>query len=174
MHPRPHLRSALATLLAASLVGNVSLAQATVPLKAQAVLVTKILLFDRTLPKGRPAQVVVVYGDERGAADELIAALASSKAVQARAVPVGDVASVSAADAVYFFPKGLVGPTKDAAFKAKALTFGSEGAMAVSGGVGVALTTLDGKAKILVNLGVVKAHGHELSSDLLGLSKIVP
>ena len=143
-----------------------------VPVKIQAVLIVKILLFDRALPHDHSARFVIVYGDERADARELELALGAA-GFAAKTVKVTDLEALTGAEAAVFFPHALGAEALLAAQRAKMLTFGSEPQMVQNGSVGVAVGESDGKPHIFVNLKVVHASGHDLASELLNLATVI-
>ena len=147
------------TMIALILAAWSSAAAQTVPAPLQAALLKKIFTFDKALSGKASVEVVVI-----GSADDIVAALkgAGMDAKAGNAVG-GDVVYVAAGAPSH----------KAATAKTSTLSVSGSSALAESGQVSVAVGLEDGKPKIYVNLGQLKAEGHELSADLLKLAKII-
>jgi len=142
------------------------------PLRMQAVLIEKILLFDRTLPANAPRLVVVVYGDELDQAEVLYRALTELR-IKSMLVSGADLRPMPATQVVYVFPHAWGSGIRDWALQKHALSFTGEPATVRAGNAAVALSLEDRKPRILVNLTVAKAQGHDLSSELLQVATVV-
>ncbi len=141
------------------------------PLRLQAVLMEKILLFDRSLPKGQPQMVVLIYGEESDQAEQIHRALAEL-GVRSTMVNAGDLRRAPDAQLVYIFPRGLTPAVREWTMQRHALSFTGDTDPVKSGQVAVALTLEARKPHIMVNLTVVKAQGHDLSSGLLQVATV--
>ncbi|MCX6139198.1 MAG: YfiR family protein [Ignavibacteriales bacterium] len=139
-------------------LGSNVLAQ-TVPATLQAALLKKIFSFDKSLSGKAAIDVVVI-----GSADDVVAAL---NAVGMKAKSGSEVGG----DVVYVAAGAT--PPKAASAKAGILSVSASTAFVEKGQVSVAIGLEDGKPKIYVNLGQLKAEKHELSADLLKLAKII-
>jgi len=137
----------------------VVVAQEAVPLNLQAVLIKKILGFDKALSTKPAPQVTVI-----GGGDDIVSAL-NAAGLSAKA------GSEVAGDAVYVAP-GATAP-KAASAKAGVISLSGVPGLAEKGQVAVGIGSEGGKPKIIVHLGQLKAEGHELSADLLKLAKVV-
>jgi hypothetical protein len=140
----------------------------TVPLKMQAVMLKKLLLFDRTL-NGTPK--VALLCDDAAMADAVKTAF-SEVGLTVATVKSSQLDSLSAHNAVYIAGT----PTKeakDAALKYKLLSMTGGGDSVRAGDAGVGVEFKDGKINIVVNQTTVKKHGHDLSADFLAIVTLV-
>lgn len=135
-----------------------------VPSNLQAALFKKIFAFDKTLQAKGDVQVAVLGGS----GDAIVAAFkdagVSAKAVGGSQVPDG-------VSVVYVMP-GTSSPKQQCAAKG-VLSISGDASMVESGKVSIGLSVEDGKPKINVNMGELKAEGQELSADLLKIAKVV-
>ena len=145
---------------------------ADVPVKLQTIFFKKIFLYDRTL-SGKSLKVVVAYADENAEADELAQAF-RDLGIEATAVKASNLAgTLGGISAVYLLPHAVSPSVRETVAAAKVLSLGGVAAQAEKGDVGVALSSKDGKPEIVVNVATVQSQGHELSSDLLNLARVI-
>lgn len=162
------LRSLLLAALMLLGAPGVALAQGLPP-KVQAVMIKKILLFDRTL--GDKARLAVVYPDQKSAADELVT-LFREVGLEATAVKVTELDKADRFNVVYLLP-GTQKDAKDFVVRQRALSVSGLHSDAQKGDVCVAVDTLNGKPSISVHLPLVRSQGHDLSSELLQFANII-
>ncbi|MFH1198030.1 MAG: YfiR family protein [bacterium] len=137
-----------------------------VPANLQAALFKKIFSFDKTLTAKGSYEVAVLSGS--GSGDAIVAALkevgVSAKSVSGDQVPAGA--------AVVYIMAGVTPPKAQTASKG-VLSITGTPANVEGGKVSIGIGTEGGKPKIIVNLGQLKAEGHEVSADLLKLAKVI-
>jgi hypothetical protein len=156
----------LATLLFA-----LSARAADLPIKLQAVLMKKILLYDRTLQNPEGAKILVVYADEAAEAEEMVHLL-KGQAINASLVKVSALAQEAAgAQIIYVFSHAVSAVAKE--LGKKVLTFGGSESMAERGELAVAMVSHDNRPEIVISLATVRAAGHQFASEMLGLAKVV-
>ena len=146
-------------LLLISLTGILPAQEMAVPINLQAVLIKKILGFDKALSGKSAVEVTVI-----GGGDDIVSAL-NAAGLSAKA------GSGVAGDVVYVAPTAAA--PKAATAKAGVLSISGVAGLAEKGQVSVAIGSEGGKPKIIVHLGQLRAEGHELSADLLKLAKVV-
>jgi hypothetical protein len=166
--------------------------ESEVPMAKQAVLILKILKFDRSLETraGGTATIAILYLENDRESEavrvELQAALEAAARTVTFPLPVKVIrlpysaakidADLAAAKptATYVAP-GLaaqLGAITRATRKSGTLTFSAE-ASDVRAGLSVGLVVRDDRPALLINLPASKAEGADLSSDLLRLSQVI-
>lgn len=144
-----------------------------VPAKFQAVLFKRIFAYERQL-KSQP-KVRVLLASDSDAARELLreleavglgAQLLSPADARSELAPPGTV--------VYFFPETPAALRK-LALERQVLCISGYPSLVLAGQASIGVDKkADGKPQILVHLPRLKAEGHELSSDVLRLARVVP
>lgn len=181
---------ALAAL--ALLAAPAALAEEEVPMAQQAVLLLKILKFDRSLESraGDAATIAIIYLENNRESEAVRVELQGALETAAHTVPfplpvkvvrlpysaskIDDDLNAARPTAAYVAP-GLAAqlPTLSKATRKNAvLTFTSDEA-AVRAGLSVGLVARGDRPGLLVNLPAAKAEGADLSSDLLRLSQVI-
>jgi hypothetical protein len=162
----------LAGALSMALPGKAD--EPSVPIKLQASMFKKILLYDKTLEGRSPQRVVVAYSREADDAAGLVKAF-SDIGIEASAVKAGQASSALAgASAVYSFPGAMSAGLRVEVQRQHVLSISGASGMVSDGSVAVAVGQReDGRPQIFVHLGRVHAEGHEFSADLLRLVRIV-
>ena len=147
-----------------------------VPTKLQAVLFKKIFHYDKALKSDEPGELkVLVMHTEAG---PLVSEIVQSFA----AVGIGAIAVTPATLSQQLLPGSVIyvapGTAPDVAKKLSAenslLSITGVPSMVEAGEVSVGVGVKeDGRSEIVVHLGRLKIEGHELSSTLLGLARVI-
>ncbi|HYV49419.1 MAG TPA: YfiR family protein [Myxococcaceae bacterium] len=181
---------ALAAL--ALLAAPAALADAEVPMAQQAVLILKILKFDRSLQAraGDIATIAILYADNDPESEavrvELQGALEAAAHTVTFPLPIKvvhlpysaskiDAELADAKPTAAYVAPGLasqVATLIKATRKSTTLTFTGDEAL-VRAGLAVGLVARGDRPTLLVNLPAAKAEGADLSSDLLRLSQVI-
>lgn len=158
-----------------------------VPARNQAVLMLRVLLYDRALGQrvGGVARVVVVSNpadDASRAAGEAMlvtlkdlsaSAVLGGRRITAEGATPETLASVArGAAAVYVAPGTPLSSVAGVAQKAQVLTFAAE-RKAVADGACAGFTARNGRTVILVNLAASKAHGADFESGFLSIAEVL-
>jgi hypothetical protein len=143
-----------------------------VPADMQASLFKKIFAYDKKLSSVADVKVVVAFIDSSaGLKDEIVKAFQgagiSVKALKADQV-VGNLVDISA---IYITAgANLLRPVCQ---NSQILSITGMPSLVENGSVAIGLGVAEGKPKILIHLGELKAVGHEVSAKLLQLAKII-
>jgi hypothetical protein len=144
--------------------------------KIQVALFKKIFAYDKVIARPFSAKVLIVYAPgHRRDADALLREF-SAAGLNPVAVLESEIhANSEGASALYVLPRAGHAALRDVSVPLKLLTISGAPSYAESGYVAVALAVRpDGRPEIVVNLARARAEGHDLSSDLLKLARIVP
>ena len=169
---RPLKAWLLALATTAGLLGVAQVASAEdLPVALQAVLLKKVLNYDRTLAQ-KKLKLAVVHKASEASAAEVVKAF-EEVGITSEVVTLAKLPGASAT--VAYLVADATTPEAQAACKsAGILAVGGVEATADSGLVAVAVTKrADGRPGIVINLPAVQASGHDLSSDLLKLARVV-
>jgi hypothetical protein len=157
------------------LTGASAQAAGTLPLAMQAVLIAKLLHYDRALA-GDPASIklLIVYRQTSAEVDQLRDALKVA-GLHSESVAADQLASYAGAvQVVYVLPDVPIDPVRDFAEKNHALSIASTALLAENGQVAIALAKgADDRAEIVVHLARVSSEKHELASSLLALARVI-
>lgn len=171
------IKSALALFLL--LVATASRATEEIPADFQANLFKKILLFDRSLAKGDVQKIAIPYSENgQGHAEALAAAFVkvgiAANGIKAKTWSTDNVRALLADTSVVYVTHPLTAEANSYCYSKKKLTIAGEPTLVEAGHASIAITKkADGKPLILVNLKRLKNEGHEFSSDLLNLAKVI-
>lgn len=163
---------AAAVVVAVGVCLGASPAQAAIPAKLQAVLIAKILKYDRTLSDREPAATrIVIVAQAEGNAGKVKSFLSS---LGFDAAVVQKVAEVdNNANAVYLLDGKPQAVAKLAASnQLLSLTNNVNAVEAGSISVGLRLKS-NGRPEIVVNLKRLKKEGHEFASGLLRVARVL-
>jgi hypothetical protein len=160
--------AALAAILLAGGVGARAEESRLHP-RVQAVLLKKILAYDRTL-EGKTARIAVV-----GHSPSVLVEALKSVGLDASAATLAQVEEADPPySAVYALPGALSTRLAEACSRVKALSFAGEAGPAEDGIVAVGLGALaDGRPEIVIHLARSRAEAHSLSAELLRLSRVI-
>ena len=151
------------------------LADMAVPPKLQAAIFQKIFTYDHALAGN--TRLLVVFPDKTpGQRDEIVRAF-QDNGIKAAVVKLSALkealAGANAANVVYLLPGSASDEVNQLCISRKALPISGDAVQAEAGTVAVAVGALEGKPKIFVHLGLLKASQHELAPDLLKLAKVI-
>jgi hypothetical protein len=138
-----------------------SLAQSVQP-NLQAALYKKIFSFDKTLATKGNFEITVIGSGS----DEIVTAF------KAAGLNAKSADQISAGTAVVYLMPGASSTKTQTAAK-KILSISGSAPLVENGTVAIGIGTEGGKPKILIHIGQLKSEGHEISSDLLQLAKII-
>ncbi len=159
-------------LLVSALPALAAESEMPVPAKFQAVLFKRIFAYERTL-KTKP-QVRVLLGSDSSAASELQREF-EAVGVGAHLMASDEARVKLAPDTVLFLFPDTPASLRELALKSKVLCISGYPSLVLGGQASVGVDKKpDGKPQILVHLRRLKAEGHELSSDVLRLARVVP
>lgn len=172
----PQLTRALGlyAVIAAVVISTASAQAALVPLPLQATILQKIFSYDRTL-EGRTPKVLIVAADPSDPqANELKATLTRLGTPAVVTTAAAMPAQAPGAAAVYVMPGQLTDLLSRTCTQHRLLSVSGITAWAEQGRVSIAIGLSAGKAEIVVNLKRSKLEGHDLSSRLLRLARVIP
>jgi hypothetical protein len=142
-----------------------------VPPELQVAIFKKVFSYDKTIPGGTPKMLVAFSDASAGIKDQVIKAFKDSGIIATSAKVDQLQGSISGINVLYIAP-GVSG-VKQLCQKNGILSITGMPSLVESGEASVGLSVSENKPKILVNLKALKAEGHELSSNLLQLAKII-
>jgi hypothetical protein len=141
----------------------------------QAAILKKVLAYDRALSTRRNVKFLLVGAEANpGVADELSDAFKEMGIPADRARSDELTRKVDDATVVYMMTVIGANAVKRTCRERSVLSVSGFPGFAERGDVSVAIGLReDGKPQIIVNVGQLKSEGHELSAELLSLSRIV-
>lgn len=141
-----------------------------VPAKIQVAIFKKIFPMNASISGG--AKVLVAYaGASSGIKDDIVKQFADA-GIEAKAVEAGAVSgAIEGYNVVYIAPGAT--SAKGVCASKKVLSVSGVPEYAEGGDCSIAIGTEGGKPKIIVNAGRAKTEDQKLSSQLLGLAKVV-
>jgi hypothetical protein len=143
-----------------------------VPPEMQASLFKKIFAYDKKLSTLGEYKIIVVYADASASSkDELIKAF-QGIGISARALKADQLIGNLGDTSAIYIAAGAVSASSICQ-KSQILSITGIPSLVESGNVAIGLGIAEGKPKILVHLGKLKAEGHEVSSKLLQLAKVI-
>lgn len=143
------------------------------PPSLQAIMFKKVMDYDRALPKGK-RKVLVVYGDDATGAAEMAQAFRDVEIEAEEAKADAAAGRLNGVVAIYTMPSGLKAEIRELCVSKKLLSMSGQPRLVEKGEVSIALGKRgDGRPEISINLTRAKEEGRDLSSDLLGLAKVV-
>jgi hypothetical protein len=159
---------AIAWLSAGSAISE----EMAVPADMQASLFKKIFAYDKKLSTTTEIKVVVAFVDSSaGLKDEIVKAFQAAgilvKALKADQL-AGNLGDISV---IYLTSGGI--PIRSVCQKSQILSITGMSALVENGSAAIGLGSADGKPKIIIHLGELKAEGHEVSAKLLQLAKVI-
>lgn len=143
-----------------------------IPFKVQTVIFKKIFLFVKTLKTQDMPKVLVVYTDATTSDKDVVIEEFTKLGVNVGAVKNSQISTAISNYNIIFILPGCTN-AKNAARNAGILSICSDPTLVERGDYSIALADENGKPKIVVNTGSLKAEGQELSSELLKISRII-
>lgn len=175
------VRTSLPPLLAALLLASPLLATAAdmqVPVKLQVTLYKKLFLYDPALQGAGGVRVLVVHapGADAAATARAVASAFGGVGVKATTAETSAAAAQLATHNVLYVLDGPgLQPLLQEAARRSILCVSGHPELAERGQVAVGLARSgDGRPEIVVHLRRLRAEGHELSANLLRLTRIIP
>lgn len=159
-------------VLAFALVGD----PMPIPAEIQAALFAKIFAYDSLLaPNISSLQVLVVRGDKSDEVAEALVVGFKTMRLGAESVSFAEASKAkSNAFVLYIAPGAPVDEVAELCTRRSILCVSGMVALVEQGKTAVGLgVTAEGRPKIIVNRGALKRDHHEMSSQLLGIAKIV-
>lgn len=150
-------------------------ADSRLPVALQAILISKLVHYDRSLPQEITAiKFLIVCRQSSPAADELKSGLLKL-GIQAEIIPIAELHTrAGAAHVVYLMPDVSPEQAMDFAEKNKVLSLAGVAEFAEKGQVSVALAEgSNSKPEIVVHLARLVLEKQELTSTLLGLARVI-
>lgn len=140
----------------------------------QGEIFTRVFSFDRTLAERDAIELLVVYdGTPTGLVGDVLSSFQRAGIVASTASASDLPARIHEASVVYFMPgvdaEALSGLCADT----KVLTISGMPALTEEGTVAVGVDWRDERPEVVVHLGRLKAEGHDISSELLRLSRVI-
>ncbi len=164
---------ALAVSLALGTATEAIAREESLPVNIQAVLLKKILGYDRAL-EGKPVKVLVVEADDTGEADRVAAAMREVGLSVSTAKAANAPSTLHEASVAYLLPGSVTPAIKELCVKLHVLTVSPRTSTAKEGDVSIGLGKKpDGRPEIVVHLRRSKDEGHALSSNLLSVVTVV-
>lgn len=160
-------------LLFLSLPGSTTANDTPVPTSVQGAIIGKVLPYVRGF-QGTEVQLLVVYTVEgQGLVDEAIRSL-DGPGISPRAVELGELkGAIATANAVYFLPGAASASVKELCQQSRVLSISAVPSLVESGDISIGIGAKNGRPQILVNLRQLEAEGHQVSSELLKLAKVI-
>lgn len=143
--------------------------KAAIPIELQASLFKKILSYDRTVKaKGGSLKVLLI-----GNRCDVAAAAFNRVGVITKIITTESITAESGDAHAVYFASAPSAMAKSSCETSKLLTLSGDVTAVDGGRASVALGIAGGRPQIVINLKSVKKEGHELSSQLLGLARVI-
>lgn len=148
---------------------------ASIPVLLQATLFKKVLHYDRTVEGAMASSPAIVVVHPEGGEDSSVREAFTKNGFTVREARAKDIEGQLAGAVAVYLVQGAQGEAVQALCeKHHVITLAGTSAPAEQGRVSVGLGVKDdGRPQLIVNLRRVKAEGHELSSQLLALAKVI-
>jgi hypothetical protein len=148
-----------------------SLGEEVIPPDLQASIFKKIFGYDKTIQPGALKIVVVFTDGSADLKDQILRAFQNS-GISATAAKADRLASAINGANVLYLTSGIQS-TKQLCQKNGILSITGIPSLVESGEASVGLSVVDSKPKIVVHLKELRSEGHDLSSYLLQLARII-
>jgi len=142
-----------------------------VPPELQVAIFKKVFNYDKSIQVGAVKMLVVFTDTSAGIKDQVVKAFKDSGVPVTAAKADQMSGSLEGINVLYIAP-GVSG-AKQVCQKNGILSITGNPSLVESGEASVGLSVQDNKPKIVVNLGRLKAEGHDMSANLLQLAKII-
>jgi hypothetical protein len=144
------------------------------PPALQATIFKKVLGYDKTLGSGAAKVLVLAGSGDAEAAAAVVKAFQDVGLGASQSDPSRLDRELAAIKVVYLFPSSATGAVRASCARSGALTLAGDTQLVEDGKVAIALGRHDdGRPAIVINRNELHAQGHEISSDLLRLARIV-
>jgi len=155
-------------------LGTASGEEMPVAADLQGALFKKILAYDRTLPADTKVQLLVVYsGEPSGEIGDIVWAFSEVGFASGTTRDVDLPSVIGRAAVVYFAPGVDAGQFESLLVENRVLSISGVPSKVERGEASIGVGLRDHRPEIIVHLARAKAEGHELSSDLLRLSRVI-
>jgi hypothetical protein len=152
--------------------GTTNAGEMPVPPDMQASLFKKIFGYDKKLSTLSEYKIVVAYADASAAVKDEVVKAFQGVGISARALKADQLAGNLGDAAAVYIAAGAVSASS-VCQKNQILSITGFPSLVESGTAAIGLGIAEGKPKILVHLGILKAEGHEVSAKLLQLAKVI-
>ena len=162
-----------AVLLSAVFCDPVAAGDMPVPIKLQVEIFGKVFDYVKTLPAGDRKVLVLYTNETAGIQGDLVQAFQETGVTAAAIHPDQLGTQLTGATAVYISPGVPSTSASQLCRERGVLSISGLPSLAKTGEVSIGVGMKSGRPEIIVNLGQVRAQGHEVSSDLLRLATVV-
>ncbi len=142
-----------------------------VPPELQVAIFKKVFNYDKSIQVGAVKMLVAFTDTTAGVKDQVVKAFKDS-GVPVSAAKADQLAGALEGVNVLYITPGVPG-AKQICQKNGILSITGSPSLVESGEASVGLSVQENKPKIVVNLGRLKAEGHDMSANLLQLAKII-
>jgi hypothetical protein len=142
-----------------------------VPPELQVAIFKKVFNYDKSIQIGAVKMLVAFTDASAGIKDQVVKAFKDSGVPVSAAKADQLSGALEGINVLYVMPG--VSAAKQICQKNGILSITGNPSLVESGEASVGLSVQDSKPKIVVNLGRLKAEGHDMSANLLQLAKIV-
>lgn len=134
----------------------------------------KVFSFDRTLADREDVELLIVYqGQPTGVIGDVMASFQQAGIVASTTSGTDLPSRIDRAAVVYFAPGVDVDAFSALCAQNQVLTISGVPSFAEDGHVAIGVDLRDGRPEIVVHMARLKSEGHEFSSELLRLSRII-
>lgn len=160
-------------LLLLALSGWASPGDTPVPTSIQGAIIGKVLPYVRSF-HGTDVRLLVVYTDkEKSLVEEAIRSL-EGPGVSSTAVEYSVLKErIATANAVYVLPGVDSASVKALCRESRVLSISAVPSLVEEGDFSIGVGVRNGRPQILVNLSELEAEGHQVSSELLKLARVI-
>ncbi len=156
------------------ILGAASGEEMPVAVEEQGALFKKVLAYDRTLAGDEHVELLVVYaGEPTGAIGDIVWAFQEAGFVSSTTRDTDLPDAIERVSVVYFAPGVDVSRSSALCAEKGVLTISGVPERAEKGDVAIGIGVRDDRPEIVVHLGRLEAEGHEFSSELLRLSRVI-
>lgn len=144
-----------------------------VPTDIQVAIFKKIFSYDRSAEGAVSLDVLVVHGGESNLAED-VAGSFEAAGIPARTVPLELLSEeIDLGFAVYVLPGATSSQVRELCRERRVMSISGAPELAERGEVSVAIGQADRKPEIVIHLNRLRSEGHELSSAVLGLARVI-
>ena len=144
-----------------------------VPAKLQGVIFRRIFDYVKTFDKGE-VNLLVVYAEEPPEVTSELMESFKKAGLLPTTIEVGELSQkIGNAKAVYILPGVAASQVKKLCLENGILSLSGIPSMVEQGDISISLTLEGGRPLIVVNRSRIETEGHQLSSELLQLAKVI-